>query len=95
MATVFPGRYTAQIDGPFAVFTIGMRVNKLWAFNKWVPVAKAMGPMLTELLSHKKLGLLHAEIFLYWPGVGLIQYWPSFEQLENFARDPSLSHLDS
>jgi hypothetical protein len=72
-----------------------MRVNNLWAFNKWIPVAKAMGPMLTELLSHKELALLHAETFLYWPGVALVQYWRSFEQLEHFARDPSISHLDA
>ena len=24
---IFPGRYAAQIDGPFAVFLIGMRIN--------------------------------------------------------------------
>ena len=60
MSTIFPGRYTAQIDGPFVVFIIGMRVNKLWAVNKWLPVAKVMGPMVEELFAHRELGLLHA-----------------------------------
>lgn len=39
VSIVFPGRYTAQLDGSFVVFIIGMRVNKLWAIHKWLPVA--------------------------------------------------------
>lgn len=35
MSAVFPGRYSAQIDGPFVDFIIGMRVNKLWAVHYW------------------------------------------------------------
>jgi len=27
MATIFPGRYTAQSDEPFVVFLIGMRAR--------------------------------------------------------------------
>src|SRR5258706_10181914 len=95
MSAIFPGRYTAQIDGPFVVFIIGMRVNKLWAVNKWLPVSKAMGPMVEQLLAHREVGLLHAETYLYWRGAALVQYWRSFEQLEQFARNPSLSHLDA
>jgi Domain of unknown function (DUF4188) len=95
MSAIFPGRYTAQIDGPFVVFIIGMRVNKLWAVNKWVPVSMAMGPMVQQLLAHRELGLLHAETYLYWRGVALVQYWRSFEHLEQFARNPSLTHLDA
>jgi hypothetical protein len=30
MSAIFPGRYTAQIEGPFVVFLIRMRVNGLW-----------------------------------------------------------------
>lgn len=95
MTLLFRGRYTAQIDGPFVVFIIGMRINRLWALHKWIPVARAMGPMVKELLAHPEVGLLHAEPYLYWRGAALIQYWRSFEQLERFARDPALSHLDT
>lgn len=95
MSAIFPGRYTAQFDGSFVVFIIGMRMNKLWAVHKWLPVARAMGPMVDHLLKNRDLGLLHAETYLYWPGVALVQYWRSFEQLERFARDPSLAHLDA
>ena len=28
MAAVFRGRFTAEIDGPFVVFIIGMRINR-------------------------------------------------------------------
>lgn len=95
MSTVFPGRYTAQIDGPFVVFIIGMRVNTLWAIHKWWPVARAMGPMVEHLLAHREHGLLHAQPYLYWRGAALVQYWRSFEHLERFARDPALAHLDA
>ena len=95
MSHIFPGRYTANVEGSFVVFIIGMRVNKLWAVHKWMPVAKAMGPMLSELLSQREMGLLHAEPFLYWRGVALVQYWRSFEQLEQFARNPANTHLEA
>jgi hypothetical protein len=42
MSSVFRGRHTAQIEGPFVVFIIGMRINRLWAVHKWLPVARAM-----------------------------------------------------
>jgi hypothetical protein len=77
------------------VFLIGMRVNKLLAVNKWLPVAQAMGPMVKELLTHPEMGLLHAEAYAYWRGAALVQYWRSFEHLERFARDPSQLHLNA
>jgi hypothetical protein len=95
MTQIHRGRFTAQIDGPFVVFIIGMRVNQLWAVHKWLPVASAMGPMLRELLPRRDLGLLHAEPYLYWRGVALVQYWRSFEHLERFARDPARTHLSA
>jgi len=93
MPQIFKGRYTAQIDGPFVVFIIGMRVNKFWAVRKWWPVAMAMGPMVRELQAHPEKGMLHADIYVYWRGASLVQYWRSFEDLERFAREPSQLHL--
>ena len=95
MASVFRGRYTAQIDGSFVVFIIGVRINRWWALHKWLPVSLAMGPMLKQLEAERERGLLHAHPFLYWRGAAIVQYWSSFEQLERFARDPSASHLES
>ena len=93
MAKVIPGRYTAQTDEPFVVFLIGMRINKFYAFRKWVPVAMAMGPMLSTLYKHPEKGFLGAETYLSIRGPVLIQYWRSFEDLEKFARDKSDPHL--
>ncbi|MGF9645481.1 DUF4188 domain-containing protein [Paenibacillus sp. FSL L8-0502] len=36
-------RYKAEIDGESIVFIIGMRVNRLWAINKWLPVFQSNG----------------------------------------------------
>jgi Domain of unknown function (DUF4188) len=45
MSKVFPGRYTAEIDEPFIVFLIGMRVNRIFAVRKWLRTARAMNKM--------------------------------------------------
>lgn len=88
MARVIPGRFSAQIDEPFVVSLIGIRVNRPLAFRKWVPTAVAMAPMLRELQQSPHKGLLGVEQFFYWPGAALVQYWRSFEDLERFARNP-------
>jgi Domain of unknown function (DUF4188) len=93
MAKIFPGRYSAQIEGPFVVFLIGMRINRLLAFGKWVPVAKAMGPMVRELYANKELGFLHVETSMAWRTVTQIQYWRSFEHLHAYAHARNAAHL--
>ncbi|WP_411502067.1 DUF4188 domain-containing protein [Brevibacillus centrosporus] len=92
MAKVVPGRFTARIEGPFVVFIIGMRVNRLWAFHKWVPVATAMGGMLKELYEHPELGFLGNSSHMNMREVTQIQYWRSYEHLEKYARG-SHNHL--
>lgn len=93
MPQVIPGRFTAEINEPFVVFLIGMRINKLFAFSKWIPTATPMSPMLRSLYQNSEKGFLGGETFVYWRGVGLIQYWRSFEDLERFARNPADAHL--
>jgi hypothetical protein len=63
MPDVFPGRFTAQMDEPFVVFLIGMRVNKLAAVSKWGPVAREMPKMLEVLHTHPEKGFLGGESF--------------------------------
>jgi hypothetical protein len=92
MAEVRAGRFTAQVDEPVVVFVIGMRINKLRAVRKWLPVMKEMGPMLRTLYQHPEKGMLHAETFLMWRGVMMVQYWKSFEALEQFARNRDDPH---
>lgn len=93
MTQIMSGRFTAQVDEPFVVFLIGMRINRLFAFSKWIPTARAMAPMLRSLYQHPETGFLGGENYLYWRGAGLIQYWRSFEDLERFARNPHDVHL--
>lgn len=93
MAQVINRRFMAQTDEPFVVFMIGMRINRFLDFKRWVPTAWAMGPMLRELYGNPEKGFLGAETFLYWPGISLVQYWRSFEDLERFARDPEDPHF--
>ena len=93
MAKIFPGRYTARIEGPFVVFLIGMRINRLLRPDKWGPVARAMPPMLQELAANKDSGFLHAEFFLTWRGVTTLQYWRSFEHLHAYAHARDAKHL--
>lgn len=95
MAKVVPGRFTAQTDEPFVVFMIGMRINKFFAFRKWIPTAMAMGPMLSTLIQHPEKGFLGAQSFFNLRGPVVIQYWRSFDDLERFARDKSEPHLSA
>jgi hypothetical protein len=93
MAPIFNGRYTAKTDESFVVFLIGMRINRWWRFDKWLPVAGAMTPMLTTLFTHPEKGFLHAEFYFNLSGPVVIQYWRSFEDLERFARNAADPHL--
>ena len=93
MNDVRRGRFTAMREEPFVVFMIGLRINRFLALNKWVPVARAMGPMLKELYAHPEKGFLGAEFFLYGRGPAIVQYWRSFEDLERFAKNPEDVHL--
>lgn len=97
MTSVIPGRFTAQTEQPFVVFLIGMRVNQFTAFSKWVPVAQAMGPMLKTLHQHPEKGFLGGENFfrIFPIATLLLSYWRSFEDLEQFARNPSEPHLQA
>ena len=92
MAKVFPGRFTAQYDEPFVVFLIGVRINRLFDL-RWLRVARAMPPMIAELKRDPAVGFLHAEFFLYWRGVAVVQYWRSFDQLHAYAHARNANHL--
>jgi hypothetical protein len=92
MAKVINGRMSAELEGDFVVFLIGMRVNKPWKVHKWVPVFQAMAPMIRTLMTRKELGLLG---FTGWVGPSgplLVQYWRTVEDLNRFASDNTLPH---
>ena len=78
MAKVIAKRMSAEIEGDFVVFLIGMRINKPWKPWKWLPVFFAMPRMLRELAQKPEMGLLGVEQYLGNPRRPLIvQYWRS------------------
>jgi hypothetical protein len=90
------GRWAASHDGEFVVFLIGMRINRPWKVHKWLPVFIAMPRMLMWLGDHPQAGLLHYELTVKSPLSPLVvQYWRSFEDLEQFARSPDAPHLEA
>ncbi len=91
---IYPGRMTAAVEEDFVVFLIGMRINKFWKVHKWLPVARSMLRMLDELYEHPELGLLGHEQWIGRTTV-MMQYWKSFEHLENFAKDTTSSHVST
>lgn len=93
MAKRIDKRMTAEVEGDFVVFLIGMRVNKPWKIWTWWPVFMAMPRMLAELARHPELGMLHARTVFGFPGTMVIQYWRSFEQLHAYATDRTRAHL--
>jgi hypothetical protein len=92
MGAVHTGRYSAEVEGDFVVFLIGMRFNSPWRVRSWLPVATAMPKMLKELDAHPELGCLG---YHQWVGrtTFMVQYWRDFESLDRFARADDLPHL--
>jgi hypothetical protein len=82
----------ADVREPVTVFLVGMRINALRRPRDWLPVIRAMGPMITELFRQPELGLLGARSA--WSGrtFTVITYWRSFEHLEAYARSDGHAH---
>ena len=92
--TLHLGRFTADHRGPITVFLIGMRINKFHRIDKWLPVARAMRPMIAELAARPDSGFLGSETLLNGLRTLIfLQYWRTFDHLEAFATDRNQSHL--
>jgi len=77
-------RMSAELDGEFVVFLIGVRINRVWKIHKWLPIFKARKKMLHELMAHPETGCVSH----YQSGGIAILYWRTYEQLEYIARNP-------
>ena len=73
MQKIIAERMTAEIDGEFVVFLIGMRINRMWKIHKWLPAAMAMPRMLRELQSDPESGLLGFRSWFGNPSI-FVQY---------------------
>ncbi len=92
MAEIYSERMTAELDDDVVVFLIGLRINKLWKIHKWLPVILAMPKMLKELYANPELGFRSQESWFGRTTI-MVQYWESFERLENYAKSRDSNHL--
>lgn len=95
MAASSPSGVTTDThDEGLVVFLIGMRVNRWWRLDLWVPVLFAMGRMLRELFARREeLGFLGLAPTGLANPVVLVQYWKSHGHLQDFANARDLPHL--
>ena len=89
---VFPGRYTASIEGDVVVFLIGSRLNRLRSLPRMVRVGRQMTRMQSELMAQPERGCLHMENFFGRVTLS-VQYWRDFEALEVYAKARDHAHL--
>jgi Domain of unknown function (DUF4188) len=93
MVKVFPGRYTAAASDGLVVFAIGMRINRLFAVHRWLRPTINTVRMWRYMQRRRPPGYLNGYVYVYWRGVGMMQYWQDFESLEAFSRDATQPHL--
>jgi hypothetical protein len=92
MTELVTKRVTAELEGDFVLFRIGMRINALRKVHEWLPLVRAMNRMLAELEADPERGLLGYDAK---PGIRnheLVQYWRSFEALREYALDADREH---
>lgn len=87
MVEIIDDRVTAEIDGDFVVFRIGMRVNTPSKGHRRLPVLHQMPTMLNELAADPESGLLSYDTKLGTRSHDFVQYWRSFEALRGHALD--------
>jgi Domain of unknown function (DUF4188) len=92
MAKVISSRMTHDYDGDLVVFLIGMRINKPWRPDLWLPVFNAMPGMLAELSKDKDSGLLGYRLTIGAGGPLVVQYWSSHEKLYAYASERNAAH---
>lgn len=92
MPEIHWGRHTVALDAPCVLFLIGMRVNRWRALGQWLPVARAMGPMIAEAAADPQSGFLHAETWIRWRTILVQQYWRSADDLIRYANDANRLH---
>lgn len=79
-------------DDEIVVFLIGMRINKPWRPDAWVPTFAAMPRMLAELSKDPDSGLLGYRTTMGAGGPLVIQYWRDHASLYAYAADTTALH---
>ena len=92
MPKIHDERLSAQIEGDFVVFLIGIRINRPLRVHKWLPAVMAMPRMLRELSNMPK----EESGFLGYTVLGFgnqVQYWRSYDHLEAYANAKNDEHF--
>ncbi|WP_040337207.1 DUF4188 domain-containing protein [Candidatus Blastococcus massiliensis] len=92
MARIARGRWTHDHAGDLTVFLIGMRINKPWRPDAWLPAFLAMPRMLRELARDPSSGFLGSRMTLGPGGPLLVQYWRRTEDVYRYAGDREAAH---
>ncbi|PHV64853.1 DUF4188 domain-containing protein [Williamsia muralis] len=74
------------------VFLLGMRLNKVWRVDAWLPVFVGQYRMLKELSRDPDSGLLGYRTVFGKDGGTSIQYWRDTESLYAYAADMAQLH---
>jgi Domain of unknown function (DUF4188) len=94
-------RVTHGYAGGLAVFLIGMRVNRWWRIDQWLPTAVSMPKMLKELHSAKAAaergegehpGFLGHRLLIGGRGPTVVQYWRTVEDIYTYASSADHEH---
>jgi hypothetical protein len=93
MTRINTGRLTTSGEQEVVVFRIGLWVHRLRAVHRWVPVVRAMVPMLRELYAQPELGFLGAEAHVGLRTIWHLQYWRGYEELLTYAHSRDHAHL--
>ena len=92
MSRVDARRTTHEHEGELVVFLIGMRINRSWRPDLWLPTFLAMPKMLAELSRDPDSGMLGYRLTLGAGGPLLVQYWSSHELLYAYASRTDAAH---
>jgi hypothetical protein len=85
-ASIRNGRFSVANKEDIVLFVFGVRVNKFRSVRKWVPVMRAVRPMLRELSEDSGSGLLGYRTYLRSPReLMVMQYWRTSKQLLDYA----------
>jgi heme-degrading monooxygenase HmoA len=94
-------RVTHGHEGELAVFLIGMRVNRWWRIDQWLPAAASMPRMLKELYAEKAAaergkgehpGFLGHRLLIGGAGITVVQYWRTVEDIYAYAASADHEH---
>lgn len=94
-------RVTHGYEGELAVFLIGMRVNRWWRPDQWLPTAVAMPKMIKELYAVKAAaehgegadpGFLGHRLLIGGRGPTVVQYWRTVGDIYSYASSADHEH---